>query len=188
MGKINDMKNKQNKGRLTIAAIAAAIGISGAALTNGYNSVPTNPNNETQVVLDKDALLSEANEKLFDIVYGENRDEAKYFVRCEYDRHSNATSVSVGRQKAPISQALEYKTEIGYTYNNKDSKNNSYFEKASEVQDLLDNIIKIRESENPSQKDLEKLDKAIEALEDKNFELDGKNIVPVKEQDTELEL
>lgn len=178
-----NQRNFQLKGRITIAAIAAAIGISGAALINHHNSVPTNNLGQTEMSLQKDTLLSEANEKLFDIVYGTDREEAQYFVDYDKITDDNSKTLSVGRNIKPSDRALEYETQINYSYNN----NALNFKDAKEIKNLADKMIDIHYSENPSQKDLEKLDEAIEALEDKDFKLDGKNIVPVKEHDTELE-
>ena len=180
-----NQRNFQLTGRLTIAAIAATIGISGgAALMNHHNNVPTNNSAETQVVLDKNELLSEANEKLFDIVYGTDREEANYYVGYKYDTHDNSTKMIVGRQLDPIGNTFQYRHESGYTYDNGQFN----FKDAKEIKALADIMIDIYYSENPSQKDLEKLDAAIEALEGKGFKLDGGSIVPIKEQDTDLEL
>jgi len=173
-------KSFQLKGRVTIAAIATVLGIGAAVTFNKPHTPPKDNSSQTQEVLDKEALLSQSRHELLDIIFGENRDESdkQFYLKTSRSKDDGSTYVRAIFED-------KYGTNVAYTYSN--FFNYSHSKNAEEISNLIDTYMKIYFMENPSQEDLQKLNDALEELEDKNFKLDGKNIVAVDEKEKDFE-
>ena len=173
-------------GRLTIAALAAAMAIgTGVA----YNSAKTqNPTvqemTDINEELSKDDVLGHAEEKLLTFLYKDKlffKDDA--FIKYSHDSEINSDTISVYKQlKSPNAEPI---LEFSYTrFNNLSDKLMYPTKNSPEITQLLNSMLDIHFAENISQKDLENLNTDISKFDISKFELKENNIVGISE--TEL--
>ena len=165
-----EQRNQQIVGR-TIAAIALAFGI-GATVGAGISHAVSSPtsNMETQIELQKEDVLAEAENQLLDYVLGEDRDHTDEYVRYFFEKNDGTRILQVVSGD-----------NIVYSYSTTFSLDR--FQNASEISSLISEMMDVNFSDNPSQKKLQSLNDALLNLVGKNFKLEGKNIVVDKEQE-----
>lgn len=183
----HNQRIQQIKGRtgLTIATIAAILTISGGtAITHSTNDeVPVNTI-ETQAPLQKDDLLHEANNKLFDYTLGAERDNFdNYYVVYQYDTNDDCTTFSIVTEEKISMQNKSVETVFRYS----NTLSFDSFKNEKEISSLINDMIEVYNSDNPSKKQLQDLRNSIDNLEGKNFKLEGNRIVAVKEKNNDFE-
>ncbi len=181
-----NQKKFQVAGRLTIAAIAAAIGIS-AAGTIAHNisdvsaSSPTAIETYSNMELNKEDVLNDAENTLLEIIY-KNSPVLKNSADIRYEKISdeeNAYSLKVMQKK--YQEPMEDFTYI--SYDNNLSKMLFPSGNAKQIDEFLDLMVKVHNEDNPSKETLEKLENFCKNLNSLGFNLQGKNIVAEKQQD-----
>lgn len=169
-------RNFQKGARLTLAALAASIAIGGVAVGNTVRNTNVA---QAQEVLQQDELMASAESKILDCVFGEDRSNINNpEVSYRYDKHDGSTALIVTSGK-------EDSKKISYTYS--DSLSLDEVLNAKDISSLIDNAIKVHYAEEPSQKQLEALNKSLENVEDKNFKLKDNHIVEDKQISQEEE-
>lgn len=176
-----NLRNKQIKGRATIAAIAAALAIGGGtAIAHNVNSNDKNQSIETQIDLQSDEVLIEAENMLFNCVFGENLNNINN-PRVQYsfsnDDGGYTIKVTSGKDDYLKTEYVYSKTLfIDGILNNK------------KITKLMDEMISIYYSDAPTQEELQDLNEITEDLKDEKFKLNDKGyIVEVDEKETGFE-
>lgn len=167
-----NQKKFQIKGRVTIAAIAATLAVSGVTIASNVSSRNNNNAYESQT-LQKDAVLEEANSMLKSYIYGDNQEKLDN-ANVEYNFDKGGCTSIVVR-----SDDISFRYDAGSFIEN--SQNNE------KINDLLSKMIQIERNDNPSQKDLASLLVLLDDLKNSSFKLQGKHIVASDERDTDLE-
>lgn len=167
-------------GTLSLATLAsiATITVGTSHLVNRPTSVPTQKEQEIDE-LAKDDVLDSAENTLLDFIYKDYPSALRTlsFIKCHHDPKTNIDTLTVyDRTQNPNSNPT---VRFSYTrYNDtidklisKSSKNNP------EINELLDSMLDISLSENPSQEDLEGLSDKCSNFDFSQLTFDGKNIV-----------
>lgn len=171
-----ELRKKQMKGRFTMAAFAATLAISGGVAIHNVNSVSNEQPTQFEqdnTVYDKDTLLSEAENKILDCVYGENnhKDMSKVYY---YRETPNDFSLNVAHtEKHDIS--IDKSQDYTYSGNRKNDKR---------LAKLMKQMVNINAIDNPSQKDLQELNDLLEDVKDIKFKLNDEGVIV---EDTEKE-
>lgn len=178
-GKYRLSKNQRNfqlVGRTTIAAIAAALAI-GTGVTVG-SSIHNNAA-ETQEFFQEDTLLEAAKSKLLDCAFGSNRDDIDYpDVICRFDNNGGTSFLQI------ISGTNDAK-KVAFSYS--DNLSVDKWLNSKEISSLIEQYMDVSLAKEPSQKQLEALNKALEDCEDKNFKLKNGHIVEEKQMEYDEE-
>ncbi|MBO5478992.1 MAG: hypothetical protein J6A04_04755 [Clostridia bacterium] len=168
-----NQRNFQLKGRLTIAAIAAALAIGGISVGNSIS----NDTAETQEILQEEELMNAFEDKLLDCVFSTNRNDVDNpEVSYDFDNHDGSTILRVTSGTGDSKKVLFTYSKGGLSF---DSLQN-----AKEISSLINNAMDIHFAKEPSQKQLQNLNESLENLENKNFKLKDKHIV----EDKQIEL
>lgn len=180
---------------LGIAGVAAAFSIANAAINSNVNSIDTNNtqySTETQT-LDKDEVLSYAENKLMTLIYKDNLSSlASSCVEYSHDDKFNI-------DKLKINKKIKYsETSINnFSYTRYNNPENKYLNRKNlnepEITALLDLMLDIHNNPNPSQEELETLNDIILNLNlnDLVINKDSKgniSIVNESEKDSEYEI
>lgn len=172
-----NQRNFQLVGRTTIAALAAALTISGGIAYQNVHSANANStqySSETQ--LDKDEILSYAENKLMTLICKDNLSNLNLsYVEYSHDDKFNIDKLEINRK---IKYAENSINTFSYTrYNNPQDK---YLNKKNnnepEITVLLNLMLDIRNNPNPSQEDLETLNDMISKLDLNNLVLAKGNL------------
>lgn len=190
-------RSKQLLGRvgIGIAGVAAAFSIANAALNSNANSIGTNNtqySSETQT-LDKNDVLSYAENKLMTLIYKDNLSSLdSSYVEYSHNDEFNIDKLEINRK---IKYSENSINNFSYSrYNNPQDKYlNGKNNNNSEITDLLNLMIDIRNNPNPSQEDLESLNDMVLKLNLNNLVLDkdakgNTTIVNESERDSEYEI
>lgn len=173
------LRKLQVKGRLTVAAIAAALAISGGtAIAHNSNSINNEHTIETQVALQSDELLNEAENKLLQYVFGENLENVNNpKVKYIAEKDGYVIKVTSGKDEyAKIKYLYSETLSFDGILNNK------------QVVKLINNMIDVYRTDTPSQNLLQDLDENLKNLEGKNFKLNDKGyIVEANEKEIDYE-
>lgn len=179
----SNLRNKQIKGRATIAAIAAALAIGGGVAT-AHNVNSNNKNQaietEAQMDLQSDEVLNEAEDILFNCIFGEEVDSINNpQIQYIFDDDDGGYTIKVTSGKG------EYvKTE--YIYSKTLSMDGILNNK--KITKLMDEMISIYYSDTPTQEELQDLNEITENLKDEKFKLNDKGyIVEVDEKENDFE-
>ncbi|MCI9287740.1 MAG: hypothetical protein HFJ57_07300 [Clostridia bacterium] len=180
---------------LGIAGIAAAFSIANATINSNVNSIDTNNtqySTETQT-LDKDEVLSYAEDKLMTLIYKDNLSSlTSSFVEYSHDDKFNI-------DKLKINKKIKYsETSINnFSYTRYNNPENMYLNRKNhnepEITALLDLMIDIHNNPNPSQEDLASLNDIALKLNLNNLVLtdnshDSANIVNEAKRDSGYEI
>lgn len=175
-GKKYKLSSRQKAKRTTIRGLIAAGALATYLATNiGFNnSTPvTEPSHTTETnidKLDKQDVLSSAESKLLEYLYGENSSSiANSKIDYDINEAENIKSLTVTRS-LQLTQITDFKHVHSNFFIKKD-------ENAEEVNSMLDQMIDIYYDETPSQEDLKELNTIIETLDEMNIKFDGKNII-----------
>lgn len=165
-----NQKSFQTKGRLTIAAIATALAISGVSVGNSIK----NDVAETQEFLQQDELMNAAENKILDYILGTDRDDIDNpEISYHFDDDDGAFILCVTSGKGDFKDVLYTYSDGGISLDN--------FLNAKEISSLINNTMEVHFAKNASQKQLQDLNDSLENLENKNFKLKNNHIVEDKE-------
>lgn len=128
-------------------------------------------------MLDREAVLNEANSTLTNIVLPDNSHDGIFVSFPSRDEFDNINSVQVN-ERIRLNDSTVYR----YITGNKDNKNNPEI-----VNEFLDTLIKVAGTSTPSQKDLAKLQELTDKIGEMNLSLDGNNIIDLNEKDNDFE-
>lgn len=175
-------KKVQKTVRGLIAAGVLAVGISTPLIINTVHqrTNPTSSQTATEETFIKDEVLDSAELKLLECIYGKNSTRIKT-AEISYnivDELENVKSLTVSN---PI--ALDSYIDFKYVHTNFFNKKR---DNMPEINSMLDQMIDIHYSENPSQKDLKKLNNIVESLDDMNIKFDTINKSIVLTDDYEI--
>lgn len=172
-----NQKSFQTKGRLTIAAIAAALAIGGFAVASNHIE---NNSAETQEFLQEDELMNNVEDKILDYVLGDNReniDNPQVSYSFNNDDGSFTLRVTTGTG--------DFK-DVKYTYSKGNISLDSILN-AKEISSLMDNAIDVHFANGASQKQLKDLNESLEKSDNKNFILKDGHIIENKQIDRDEE-
>jgi len=158
--------------------LIATITVGTSHLVNRPTSVPTQKEQEIDE-LAKDDVLDSAENTLLDFIYKDYSSALRTlsFIKCHHDPKTNIDTLTVyDRTQNPNSDPT---VRFSYTRHNdvidnlisKSSRNNS------EINELLDSMLDVSLSENPTQEDLEGLSDKCSNFDFSQLTFDGKNIV-----------
>lgn len=180
--RLNDRYKKLQLGtRVTLAAVIAALGIGAGVAYSNVSSEKANSNVKTDYtteILQKDDVLEDAEYMLKQCVFGDNLEDIKDpQIIYKYDRSDGSYYIKV---------TSENNSKIHYSYSNNLSVDR--FTNDKEIVKLIEDTMELYFTSSPSQNQLQKLDNQLDALKDKKFTLQGKNIVSISEKETDLEI
>lgn len=168
-------RNLQLGIRLTIATLVSSLGIGiGASLVNSSKESEKVQNQYSMELLDRDTILKNAEQKLLEIVFNNNIENANN-AKVDYS-FNNADGDTTLR--------IILDDEVQFSYTN-DSI--SYFENNNDISNLITQMININQYENVSQNKLEKLNNSLENLSNNSYTLNGNKIVIDTRDDLEID-
>lgn len=181
-----NQRNFQLKGRLTIAAIAAALAIGGTAVsmhnhTQKNNAIETSVQNNDE--LEKEDVLSRAEERFLTFFYHDKltlKDNA--YIEYSHNDELNTDTLEVYfKVSSPNSKPIK---DFSYTrFNNWQDRLMNPDRNNPEVSALLDAMIDTYNNKNISQEDLKDLDTKTSNFDFSKFKLEGTHIVAANEKE-----
>lgn len=183
-----NQRNFQLKGRLTIAAIAAALAIGGISAYSHTRRADTNTvetSNLSASDFEKNESISDAKEKLLDIIYPD-LDSFKENTQIQFihdDELDTDSIVVYERQK----YQMQTQEKFRYTRFNRPEDFMKKDKDCKEISEWLNLVIDAYYNENISKEDLRILDGTTLNIDAKKFKLDNNAILGKSELDKDFE-
>lgn len=179
-----NQKRFQRNARVSIAVLAASMAIASGTITNMHHSNPV-VNNSTDVIvnyssktLSKDVVMENAENKIKELVYGDNFEENHTIDNISFlydtDKIENVSSVK-----------LTHTTNLN-KYEDFSYSSGSFLKKsgnAKEIDMLLDKMIEMNDLKDPSNKDLIELNTLTGNLDDLNIKFSNGKLILNQEKD-----
>lgn len=174
-------KTVQRNVRGLIAAGALTLFAAATVINQVQPKTDVTPHEATiSEALTKEDVLSSAESKLLEYIYGENNSSIEN-ARIDYDidRVENTSSITV-TNSIQLKQVTDFKHIRSSFFEKKDGN-------TQEINSMLDKMIDIYYNESPSQDELQELNDDMEVLDDMNIEFDRINKTIINADEKEID-